>query len=449
VAGKKEMYLRCDHDDCMRLDWKTVHGLQCHIVKNHGVAKGTIGSLELALERYGVEVQEVEEHEKKHGLGSAGNMVEKSSRVKQRASRTSDEADLPRASEGKAGPKVAVKKASPAARHKSSGPIVLFPNLAARSPNGGYVQDDIVYSEEESDGDDSSMEIKRAVPKRAIGPVQWRASDSELLISSTLRTGADDDFRQSTPRSAPVQQLISHDIDGLKSPEPKLTSSDDKIAVNDVAPSSNEILQPPSSARPPSPSIPQVSPTGTETQRSDSSMERINARLDAEDPDYAASGTLAANDIPLQPQRQNQTSHSTSDRSQDTATATSTRNTSTSRPRAGAAEPQRRVKVAERWDWAPIEDDNDGNNSSNSTSATAPTKKHDTSAAGLALIKAQQELQGIEGESGEDGRFGSNSGAGEDGNGSGNGNGIVGAGLKSPAAARISARKKTKRRVDV
>ena len=446
VAGKKEMYLRCDHDDCMRLNWKTIHGLQCHIVKNHGVPKGTIGSLELALGRYGVEVQGVEEHEKRHGLGSAGNMVEKSSRGRQRASRASDEADLPQASEGKAGAIVALKKPSPTAKHKSSGTIVLFPNLAARTPTGGYVQDDIVYSEEESDGDESAMDIKHAAPKRATGPIQWRASESELGMPSTLTTGAGDEGRHSTPQAALVQRVNSHNIDEAKSPERIPTSSADKLGSTDDAPPSNDSLLPQSSARKPSQFTPQVSPPGTEAQRSDSSMERVNARLDAEDPDYAASATPAANDIPSQPQAQNQTAHSNSDRSQDTVPATSTRNTSTSRPRT-AAEPQRRIKVAERWEWAPIEDDDEGNNSTNSISATATARNHDVSTAGLGLTKAQLELQGIEGESGEDGRGGSNAGAGDDGYS--NGKGVAVAGSKSPAAARISARKKTKRRVDV
>jgi hypothetical protein len=444
VAGKKEMYLRCDHNDCMRLDWKTIHGLQCHIVKNHGVAKGTIGSLELALGRYGVEVQEVEEHEKKHGLGSAGNMVEKAPRSRQRPHKASDDIDLPQASEGKAGAIAAPKKPSPAARLNPAGTIVLFPNLAGRNPTGGYVQDDIVYSEDESDGDEPTMDIKHAALKRIIGPVQSRASKSEIGMPSTLTTGADEERRQSTPHATLIQQMNSHRVDKPKSPEPVQSSSTGKSAGTDGAPPSNENFVTHKFASTSPRLIPHVSPTGTEAQRSDSSMERVNARLDADDPDYAASATPAANDMPPQPQAQNPTSHSTSDRSQDTAPATSTRNTSTSRPRTGT-EPQRRVKVAERWDWAPIEDDDEGNHSTNSVSATAPTRRHDINTA--ALTKAQLELQGIEAESGEDGRGGSNLGAGDDGYSNGNGVGV--AGSKSPAAARISARKKTKRRVDV
>ncbi|ETN43271.1 uncharacterized protein HMPREF1541_02430 [Cyphellophora europaea CBS 101466] len=71
-----EMYLRCNHDNCRRIDWRTVHGLQCHIVKSHEQPKGTIGSLEKALDRYGVPVKEVEEYEKEHGEGMGGTMAD-------------------------------------------------------------------------------------------------------------------------------------------------------------------------------------------------------------------------------------------------------------------------------------------------------------------------------------------------------------------------------------
>lgn len=71
-----EMYLRCNHDGCRRIDWRTVHGLQCHIVKNHEQPKGTIGSLEKALAGYGVPVKEVEATEEMHGPGSGGTMAD-------------------------------------------------------------------------------------------------------------------------------------------------------------------------------------------------------------------------------------------------------------------------------------------------------------------------------------------------------------------------------------
>jgi hypothetical protein len=71
-----EMYLRCNHDNCRRIDWRTVHGLQCHIVKNHEQPKGTIGSLEKALDRYGVPIKEVEDYEREHGEGTGGQMAD-------------------------------------------------------------------------------------------------------------------------------------------------------------------------------------------------------------------------------------------------------------------------------------------------------------------------------------------------------------------------------------
>ena len=71
-----QMYLRCNHDNCRRIDWRTVHGLQCHIVKSHEQPKGTIGSLEKALDRYGVPVKEVEDYEREHGEGTGGTMAD-------------------------------------------------------------------------------------------------------------------------------------------------------------------------------------------------------------------------------------------------------------------------------------------------------------------------------------------------------------------------------------
>lgn len=76
VGPATEMYLRCNHDGCSRIDWRTVHGLQCHIVKNHEQPKGTIGSLDKALEKYGVPVKEVEDYEREHGRGSAGTVAD-------------------------------------------------------------------------------------------------------------------------------------------------------------------------------------------------------------------------------------------------------------------------------------------------------------------------------------------------------------------------------------
>ena len=81
-----KMYLKCNHDGCGRIDWRTVHGLQCHIVKNHEQQKGTIGSLEKALAAYGVPVAEIEDYENRHGIGTCGTMADPKS-IKLRAAK--------------------------------------------------------------------------------------------------------------------------------------------------------------------------------------------------------------------------------------------------------------------------------------------------------------------------------------------------------------------------
>lgn len=85
TAPATEMYLVCNHDGCRRIDWRTVHGLQCHIVKNHEIPKGTIGSLEKALAAYGVPIGEIEEIERRNGVGSGGTMADpKNLKIKSR-----------------------------------------------------------------------------------------------------------------------------------------------------------------------------------------------------------------------------------------------------------------------------------------------------------------------------------------------------------------------------
>lgn len=449
VAGKKEMYLRCNHDDCMRIDWKTVHGLQCHIVKNHGISKGTIGSLELAIEKYGVEAQEIEDYEKKHGLGSAGTMAEKGSHGRPR-SRPSKEMAMPPTSGPSPRPTTASvsmpsTKTVSAVRPKPTAPIVLFPNLQARSPSGGYIQDDIVYSEEESGGDDSSTEVKDPAPRKRAGQAQRKPSDSEFSTPSTSKASGDDDPRQLIPRSAPTQHERSLNIDRLKSPEPRPTSSTETLAITDSAPTSTDSLPFPSPTKLPLHSITQhTPPMGTQTQRIVSAADRVNARLEAEDPDFV--NTPAEGDVQTQTPKQTQSTGAAGTLPTSTKYITITTNTTTtssssatsSRPRSGA---ERRVPASERWDWAPIEDDSNGNSGS--------TKMTDNNNNGkITLTKAQQELQGIDGSVEE--------GAGED-RGGGGGGGEVDerpvTTVKSPAttfvsASRYSARKKTRRRVD-
>jgi hypothetical protein len=473
VAGKKEMYLRCNHDDCMRIDWKTVHGLQCHIVKNHGIPKGTIGSLELALEKYGVEVQEIEEHEKKHGLGSAGTMAEKGTRGRPRTRPSNGTGMSPPAGPA-AGPTIGPVGPSanpaPAARLKSSAPLVLFPNLKKRTPNGGFEQD-LEFSEDESDGDDSSAEIRQSAPRHAAAVLQRKAFDSEFSTPPASNAGEDDHLRQPIPHSAPTEPQRSHRIEVLKSPDPRPRSSTDTVGLTDSAPTSTEILPP---ASPSSTKLPlhpmtqshtqtqtqtQIPPMGTETQRIVSAVDRVNVHLNAEDPDFVAS--TADSEMPSQTQTQTQPQTESPD-----AAISSTKNTpstsgSTSRPRAGA---ERRVP-ASRWDWAPIEDEDDNSteNGISGGAGGAPTRRAASSTGSVSVLtKAQQELQGIDGSApaegeGEDGGGGRDRGeaAGaaattgvQDGSGDADADMGRSVSLRSPATARYSARKKTRRRVD-
>lgn len=55
-ATNTDRYIRCNHDNCGRMDWKTLHGFACHIVRRHDVPKGTLQGIQDALDRYGYEV---------------------------------------------------------------------------------------------------------------------------------------------------------------------------------------------------------------------------------------------------------------------------------------------------------------------------------------------------------------------------------------------------------
>ena len=336
---------------------------------------------------------------------------------------------------------VPATRPAPAARPKPSGPTVLFPNLTARSPSGGYVQDDIVYSEEETEGDDSSVEPKRLAPRNIAAPALKNASDPELSSPPTPKAGADNELRQSIPHSAPAQQAESHTLHRVKSLEPRPTSSTETFPVADSAPASTENLPPPKPSTKLAHHFPiQTAPIGTETQRVVAAAERVNARLDAEDPDFVAA-TPAESDIPSQTQTQTQTQSQTD--YQDTTISgtkpTSTSTSTSSRPRGGA---EKRVRASERWGWAPIEDDDD-----NSSGGGGAAKGKDSTSTTM-LTKAQLELQGIDGSVADgDGEDGGGE-RGGDGSGSGNGNGNGNVTARSPVTSRYSARKKTRRRVD-
>lgn len=128
-----EMYLRCNHDACKRIDWKTVHGLQCHIVKNHEQPKGTIGSLERALAIYGVPVSEIQEYESVHGLGSAGQMADpKNQKIKNKTKEAMQKSQSPGSADA------STPSVTPSASYTSNGTALggpMFPHTPSRVPD--------------------------------------------------------------------------------------------------------------------------------------------------------------------------------------------------------------------------------------------------------------------------------------------------------------------------
>ena len=482
VAGKKEMYLRCNHDGCMRIDWKTVHGLQCHIVKSHGIPKGTIGSLELALEKYGVEVEEIEGHEKEHGPGSAGIIADKGTRGRPR-SRPSHEMVMLPPSGPPVGPAPASisappAKSTPTARSKASPVTVLFPNLTARSPSGGYMQDDIVYSEDESDsysdsvGDDSSFTLDKRVARKSAVTGNSGTSDPDLSTPPISRVHDEDNSHEPISRSAPTPPANPQKIVRLKSLQPRPTSSTDTLAIPESVPATTSTESHPPLAPPSNSLTTQTPPIGTETQEMEPAAQKVNASVEVENPDFiAGKPIIAESDTLLQTQGQDpaqtQTQTQTQPQPQDPATTipsadtgTTTKNPSSStsnssRPRGGA---DKRVRASERWDWAPISSssDDDHNHAHHPhggvVGGSGPRKRSTVTT--TTLTKAQQELQGLDGvdeavegidrDAGGDGAE-RGGGGGAAGNGSGSGN----ASLRSPMTSRYSARtKKARRRVD-
>ncbi|KAL9619710.1 MAG: hypothetical protein Q9160_005730 [Pyrenula sp. 1 TL-2023] len=58
-ASNTDRYIQCNHDNCGRRDWKTLHGFACHIVRRHDMPKGTLQGIQDCLDRYGVDVNSI------------------------------------------------------------------------------------------------------------------------------------------------------------------------------------------------------------------------------------------------------------------------------------------------------------------------------------------------------------------------------------------------------
>jgi hypothetical protein len=179
-----EMYLRCNHDNCRRIDWRTVHGLQCHIVKNHEQPKGTIGSLEKALDRYGVPIREVEEYEQEHGEGTGGTMADpKNLKIKNKTREAYNRKSTPGSYGVDPTARPAGYKPSPPALRAS--PTIANPE--ARTSTGSvvrhpYLQEESTYSDTDDSGSVHGEGRKSGAPPmntrfEAIRN-DWRSSNS-------------------------------------------------------------------------------------------------------------------------------------------------------------------------------------------------------------------------------------------------------------------------------
>ena len=214
TGPKVEMYLRCSHENCLRIDWRTVHGLQCHIVKNHEQPKGTIGSLEKALDRYGVPVSEVEEYERIHGTGSGGTMADpKNTKPKSRSTPRTSEIMPSVVTLGNA--QVQLPSESPTPPPAASAPInLLFPRpLNQRTLSGGFVQNDIVYSDEE---EEEKVEVKEVVKEAE------KADDLRMPDSSSGITEDKPSVQMKFPEAKEVEAAVPAAIEA-KNPHEEMT----------------------------------------------------------------------------------------------------------------------------------------------------------------------------------------------------------------------------------
>lgn len=188
----EEMYLRCNHDDCRRIDWRTVHGLQCHIVKNHEQPKGTIGSLEKALDRYGVPIREVEEYEREHGEGTGGTIADpKNLKIKNKTKEAINRKSTPGSYgiDPTARP-AGYKPTPPGLRDSPTVPSSMHRSSSGSVIRRNYVQEESAYSD--SDDPMSLHEEVQELRKNAAGGSMKAAHPSKAhWLGETFRAIAD------------------------------------------------------------------------------------------------------------------------------------------------------------------------------------------------------------------------------------------------------------------
>ena len=186
----EEMYLRCNHDDCRRIDWRTVHGLQCHIVKNHEQPKGTIGSLEKALDRYGVPIREVEEYEREHGEGTGGTMADpKNLKIKNKTKDAVNRKSTPGSygMDPTARP-AGYKPTPPGVRDSPTIPSSMPRTLSGNVIRRTYVQEESTHSDTDDSGS-VQEELRKSgpgVPKKSAptSKLHWEAEPFRAAVDT-------------------------------------------------------------------------------------------------------------------------------------------------------------------------------------------------------------------------------------------------------------------------
>ena len=289
-----EMYLRCNHDDCRRIDWRTVHGLQCHIVKNHEQPKGTIGSLEKALDRYGVPVREVEEYEKEHGEGTGGTVADpKNLKIKNKNKEAINRKSTPGSYRIDPTARPAGYKPNPAGYRDS--PTV--PSSTPRSSSGSVIRRNYVQEESTYSDTDDSVSVQGEPRKSGPLPARFEAIRNDWQNGSGWTTGpppraAVDPNRQlqgdAVMKDAPQTSTWKHWSPANQTPDGFASSRTVSIPESSHTISNESVPRPPVLKS----NAPTVAPTqsvvpSTQTQAMVEQVKKVEEKQEKEDSTFA------------------------------------------------------------------------------------------------------------------------------------------------------------------
>jgi hypothetical protein len=303
-----EMYLRCNHDDCRRIDWRTVHGLQCHIVKNHEQPKGTIGSLEKALDRYGVPIREVEEYEREHGEGTGGTVADpKNLKIKNKTREAVHRKSTP-ASYG-------VDPTARPAGYKPPPPGVQeSPTIANTTPHSStgsvirrsYVQEESTYSDTDDSGSVPTV-LKKSGPGPSTSSFEAVGVDrpgGRVNVPAYPRAGVDPNHQlqgDAVMKDVVPSSSWKHWAPASRAAEavPKSYSYPSPKSPHTV---SNESIPPPSipsSTAAPVPTAQSITPS-TQTQAMVEEVKKVEEKQAMEDKTFATPNATQSQDTDTQ-----------------------------------------------------------------------------------------------------------------------------------------------------